>query len=176
MTDALRTREVLGVGGSVGRPDGTPKVKGAFAYSSDLWAPFMLWGATVRSPHPYARVRRIDVSTALALRGVHAVLTHEDVPGHKLFGLEVADQPVLAWDVVRFQGEAVAVVAADHPETARRAAGLVHVDYEALEPLTDPEAAIGPDAPLLHPRGNVTRHVKIRRGDARAGAAVVVTG
>ena len=176
MTKTLRTREVLGVGESVGRPDATPKVKGEFAYSSDLWAPFMLWGATVRCPHPHARIRRIDVSTALALRGVHAVLTHEDVPGHKLFGLEVADQPVLAWDVVRFQGEAVAIVAADHPETARRAAGLVNVDYEALEPLTDPEVAISPDAPLLHPRGNVTRHVKIRRGDATASADVVVSG
>jgi len=167
---------VLGVGESVGRPDATPKVKGEFAYSSDLWAPFMLWGATVRSPHPHARIRRIDVSTALALRGVHAVLTHEDVPGHRLFGLEVADQPVLAWDVVRFQGEAVAIVAADHPETARRAASLVNVDYQALEPLTDPEVAISPDAPLLHPRGNVTRHVKIRRGDATASAEVVVNG
>ena len=176
MTKTLRTREVLGVGESVGRPDATPKVKGEFAYSSDLWAPFMLWGATVRSPHPHARIRRIDVSTALALRGVHAVLTHEDVPGHRLFGLEVADQPVLAWDVVRFQGEAVAIVAADHPETARRAASLVNVDYQALEPLTDPEVAISPDAPLLHPRGNVTRHVKIRRGDATASAEVVVNG
>jgi len=176
VTRALPTRQLLGVGESVRRPDGTPKVKGEFAYSSDLWAPFMLWGATVRSPHPHARIRRIDVSKALALRGVHAVLTHEDVPGRKLYGLEVADQPVLAGDIVRYQGEAVAIVAADHPETARRAAALVDVDYEALEPLTDPEVAISPDAPPLHPRGNVTRHVKIRRGDTTATADVVVTG
>lgn len=176
MTKAPPARQLLGVGESVRRPDGTPKVKGEFAYSSDLWAPFMLWGATVRSPHPHARIRRIDVSKALALRGVHAVLTHEDVPGRKLYGLEVADQPVLAWDVVRYQGEAVAIVAADHPETARRAAGLVEVDYEALEPLTEPEVAIRPGAPLLHPGGNVTRHVKIRRGDTTATAEVVVAG
>ena len=177
MTHAVSTlRGGPGVGENARRPDGIPKVKGEFAYSSDLWAPFMLWGATVRSPHPYARVRHIEVSEAAALRGVHAVLTHEHVPGRKVYGLEVADQPVLAWDVVRYQGEPVAVVAADHPETARRAARLVHVDYDVLEPLTDPEAAIAPGAVALHPGGNVTRHVKIRRGDPAATADVIVSG
>ena len=165
-----------GIGESARRPDGTPKVKGEFAYASDLWAPFMLWGATVRSPHPYARIQRVDVSQAVALRGVHAVLTHEHVPGRKVYGLEVADQPVLAWDVVRYQGEPVAVVAADHPETARRAARLVHVAYDVLEPLTDPEVAIAPGAAALHPGGNVTRQVKIRHGDPTATADVVVSG
>ena len=67
--------------------------------------------------------------------GVHAVLTHDDVPGRKTYGLEHADQPVLAWEDVRFQGEPVAIVAADHPETARRAADAIVVDYEVLEPL-----------------------------------------
>jgi xanthine dehydrogenase D subunit len=165
-----------GVGVSVRRPDGPPKVKGDFAYSSDLWAPFMLWGATVRSPYPHARIRAVDVSPALAVPGVHVVLTHEDVPGRKTYGLEIADQPVLAWEVVRHQGEPVAIVAADHPETARRAAARVRVDYEELEPLTDPEAAIAPGASALHLDGNVTRHVKIRRGDRAAAADVVVRG
>src|SRR6187455_638203 len=100
-----------GVGESVRRPDGIPKVKGEFAYSSDLWAPDMLWGATLRSPHPRARIRSIDVGPALAVAGVHAALTHEDVPGVNAFGLEHRDQPVLAADVVRFQGEPVAIVA-----------------------------------------------------------------
>ena len=111
-----------GIGESIRRPDGIPKVKGEFAYSSDLWADGMLWGATLRSPHPRARIREIDIAPALAIRGVHAVLTHEDVPGRKVYGLEIADQPVLAWDQVRYQGEPVAIVAADHPETARHAA------------------------------------------------------
>ena len=176
MTQAPPSRGLQGIGQSVRRPDGTPKVKGAFEYSSDLWAPFMLWGATVRSPHPHARIKRIEVSKAVALPGVHAVLTHSDVPGRKLYGLEVVDQPVLAWDVVRCQGEAVALVAADHPETARRAAQLVHVEYEVLEPLIDPEAAIAPGAVRLHAGGNVTRHVRIRRGDPQASAEVVVRG
>lgn len=176
MTRAVPTQKLPGVGERARRPDGKPKARGEFEYSSDLWAPFMLWGATVRSPLPHARIRSIDVAAALALRGVHAVLTHDDVPGRKVYGLEVADQPVLAWDVVRYQGEAVALVAADHPETARRAAKLVRVVYEELEPVTDPAVAIGPAAPSLHPGGNVTRHGRIRRGDPAAMAEVVVRG
>jgi xanthine dehydrogenase D subunit len=136
----------------------------------------MLWGATVRSPHPYARIVSIDVSEALASPGVRVVLTHEDVPGRKVYGLEISDQPVLAVDVVRYWGEAVALVAADHPELARRAAQKVHVDYQLLVPLTDPELALMPDAPRLHPDGNITREVKIRHGDQNARADVVVAG
>jgi CO/xanthine dehydrogenase Mo-binding subunit len=165
-----------GIGESVRRPDAEPKVRGEFAYASDLAAPAMLWGATVRSPHPSARVLAIDVAAALALPGVHAALTHADVPGQKLFGMGVPDQPVLAWDAIRFQGEPVALVAADHPETARRAAALVRVEYEPLGPLTDPESALAPGAPEVHPGGNVTRHVRIRHGGPPAAADVVVSG
>ncbi len=168
-----------GIGESPLRPDGTPKVMGEFAYSSDLWADRMLWGTTLRSPHPYARIRSVDVARALALPGVRAVLTHEDVPGRKTYGLEVPDQPVLAIDVVRYQGEPVAIVAADHPETARRAAGLIEVDYEVLEPLVDMELAVETDEPRLHEDGNVLRHIHVRHGDvvaAEAHAEVVVEG
>ena len=76
-----------GVGASVRRPDGIAKVKGEFAFSSDLWADRMLWGATLRSPHPHARIRGIEIAPALAVPGVFAVLTHEDVPGRKTYGL-----------------------------------------------------------------------------------------
>ncbi|HET9780989.1 MAG TPA: xanthine dehydrogenase subunit D [Candidatus Dormibacteraeota bacterium] len=152
------------VGESVRRFDAPAKVRGDFTYSSDLHAEGMLWGATVRSPHPYARIVSIDTSEARAMPGVHAVLTHEDVPGQILYGLEIADQPVLAFDFVRYWGEAVALVAADHPEQARRAAAAVRVDYEVLEPVTDPE------------KGKVLRHIKIRHGDQNAHADVVVTG
>jgi xanthine dehydrogenase D subunit len=164
------------VGESVRRPDAVLKVKGDFPYSSDLQVEGMLWGATVRSPHPYARIVSIDTSEALASPGVRAVLTHEDVPGRKVYGLEIPDQPVLAIDVVRYWGEAVALVAADHPEQARRAAQKVHVDYQVLVPLTDPELAMTPDAPRLHPDGNLTRAVKIRHGDQDVTAEVVVSG
>ena len=101
-----------GVGDSLARPDGRQKVTGEFAYSSDLWLDSMLWGATLRSPHPRARLTGLDITRALALPGVTAVLTHDDVPGSKTYGLEHKDQPVLAGGQVRYQGEPVALVAA----------------------------------------------------------------
>ena len=165
-----------GVGDSARRQDAVPKVKGEFAFSSDLWAEGMLWGATVRSPHPRAAIRSLDITNSLMVSGVHAVLTHEDVPGRKLFGMEIVDQPVLAWDEIRYEGEPVALVAADHPEIARRAADEVRVNYEELMPLVDPEKATGPDAPKLHPSGNLIRHARIRRGDPNPRADVVVEG
>jgi len=164
------------VGESPRRADGPGKVRGDFTYSSDLTIEGMLWGATVRSPHPYARIVAIDTAEARAMPGVVAVLTHEDVPGQQLYGLEIQDQPVLAFDLVRYWGEAVALVAADHPERGRRAAQTVRVTYEVLEPLTDPEVALTEAAPRLHPAGNVTRHVRIRHGDQSARGDVVVSG
>ncbi len=169
------------------RRDATPKVTGEFAYSSDLQAADMLWGHTVRSPHAHARILEIDVSEALRLPGVHAVLTHEDVPGKKLYGLEFPDQPVLAIDRVRYFGEAVAIVAAEEPEQARRAAAAVRVEYEPLELVVDPERAtemepLHVDWPAErhgdseHPRPNVVRSLTIRRGDPDMAGDVTVSG
>ena len=152
------------IGESVRRPDGPAKAAGRFEYSSDLHASGMLWGATTRSPHPHARIRSIDISEARKMPGVHVVLTHADVTGRNSYGLEIQDQPVLAHEVVNYWGEAVALVAADHPEQARRAAQAVKVDYEVLPPVVDPE------------QGKVLRHVKIRHGDQDAHAEVVVSG
>ena len=158
------------------RVDGVPKVRGEFEYSSDLSLDGMLWGATLRSPHPHAEIRSIDTSAAEVMPGVHAVLTHEDVPGRKVYGMEIPDQPVLAWEKVRYQGEPVAIVAADHPETARRALEKIHVEYEVLEPLANAEAAMHEDAPKLHLSGNVLRRIRIVHGEPEATADVVVTG
>ena len=172
----LRTPVTGGIGQSPRRPDGTPKVTGQFAYGSDLWTDDMIWGVTVRSPHPHAKISSVDIGPALATSGVYAVLTHQDVPGVNQAGLELADQPVLAADVVRYQGEPVALVAADHPEIARQAAKKIAVDYEVLKPVTDAVAALRPDAPSLHPQGNLVRHLKLRKGDPAPGADVVVAG
>jgi CO/xanthine dehydrogenase Mo-binding subunit len=162
------------VGESAPRPDGVPKVLGEFAFGNDLWAEGMLWGRTLRSAHPYARVRAIDIAPALRIPGVQAVLTADDVPGNPNYGLEHEDQPVFAADVVRYVGEPLAVVAADHPETARRAVDAIVVEYEPLEPLVDAEAAF--TSPPIHPDGNVFRHVRIRHGDGEATGDVVVEG
>ena len=176
------------IGESVRRQDGTPKTTGEFEYASDLQAAGMLWGHTLRSPHPHARVRAIDLSGALAVAGVHAVLTHADVPGRKTYGLEFLDQPVLAIDRVRYFGEPVALVAAEHPEQARRAAERIVVDYEPLAAISDPERAtesepLHPDREThavdhyLHdPRPNVVRTMRIAHGDPDAEADVVVEG
>ncbi len=176
------------IGESVRRVDGVPKTTGEFAYASDLQAAGMLWGHTVRSPHAHARVRAIDLSGALGVTGVHAVLTHADVPGRKTYGLEFLDQPVLAVDRVRYFGEPVALVAAEHPEQARRAAEQIAVDYESLVPISDPERAtesepLHPDREThalghyLHdPRPNVVRTMRIVHGDPDAHADVVVEG
>ncbi|MGH8893809.1 MAG: molybdopterin cofactor-binding domain-containing protein [Actinomycetes bacterium] len=175
-----RVRAGGGIGTDAARPDGTLKVTGEFAYGSDLWMDDMLWGVTLRSPHPHARISSVDVGAALAVPGVYAVLTSDDVPGELLYGLEIADQPVLARGTVLYQGEPVALVAADHPETARRAASRIVVDYEPLEPVTDARSALAEDATRLRPDGNLIRHLKIRKGDVDAAATrsdvVVVTG
>src|SRR3954466_13512300 len=119
--------------------------------------------------------------------GVHAVLTHEDLPGQKTYGLEFTDQPVLAIDRVLYHGEPVALVAAEHPEQARRAAERIRVEYEVLEPVADMERAL--EATDLHPakptrghgyldddRPNVVRHIAIRHGDPAATGDITVTG
>jgi len=166
-----------GVGEAIGRVDAIPKVTGAFAYASDLWADNMLWGATLRSPHAAARIRGTDTSAALALPGVHAVLTAADLPAKRTFGLNFDDQPVLADGVVRYHGEPVAVVAATTPAIAHEAAALIRVDWEPLPAVTDMAQAMRPDARKLHDFGNVLRHVHIVHGDpGRAEADVWVEG
>lgn len=170
------TRTRGGVGESVRRLDGVPKVKGAFQFGSDLWAEGMLWGHTLRSPHPHALIRSVNITGALDLPGVHAVLLAADVPGKKNFGLEFADQPVLAGDRVRYVGEPVAILAAVDQETARRAAAQIAVDYEVLTAVTDMEDALRPEAPRLHEYGNVLRHVRIVHGDPEAEAEMWVEG
>ena len=167
-----------GVGHSAARPDGVPKVDGSFIYSSDEYHEGALWGVTLRSPHPRARILAIDITDAEGLDGVAAVITHEDVPGSKTYGMKIADQPVLAFDEVRYQGEPVAVVAASNIEVARRAIDLIKVDYEELTPHTDPEISLTGTVKDL-PRGGLARHLKIRHGDvdaARTQADVVIAG
>ncbi len=184
---ARRRLELGRIGESVPRVDGVPKVKGDFAYSSDLVAPGMLWGHTLRSPHAHARILALDLAEALAMPGVHAVLTHADVPGEKRYGLEFADQPVLAIDRVRYFGEPVAIVAADSPEQARRAAERIRVAYAPLPAITDMERAtecdeLHPEHPTRghgyheDPRPNVLRRLVIRHGDPEARGEITVSG
>ncbi|MDX2543466.1 xanthine dehydrogenase family protein molybdopterin-binding subunit [Streptomyces sp. WI04-05B] len=180
-----------GIGESTLRPDGTLKVTGEFAYSSDMWHEDMLWGQILRSTVAHAEIVSIDTAEALALPGVYAVMTYDDLPTDvRNYGLEVQDTPVLAHGKVRHHGEPVAIVAADHPETARRAAAKIKVDYRELPIVTDEAAATAPDAVLIHEHRtdrhfahvdhpNIVHRQPIVRGDveaARARADFVVTG
>ena len=187
MSTTARRLETGRIGESLKRVDAIPKTTGEFAYSSDLSAAGMLWGHTLRSPHAHAQIVELDLSDALTLPGVHAVLTHEDVPGQKRYGLEFPDQPVLAFDKVRYFGEPVAVVAAEDPEQARRAAERIRIVYEPLDPVVDVERAT--ELPPIHdqawthghgylddPRPNIVRHIVIRHGDPDALGAVSVSG
>jgi xanthine dehydrogenase D subunit len=172
---AVKTRrDVLGT--SALRPDGSAKVQGSFDFTSDLNAENMLWGATLRSPHPHARIVSIDVTGAWAIDGVATVITADDVPGQNSYGLISSDQPVFAYDVVRYMGEPIAAVAADHPETCRRALAAIRVEYEILPALTDPEIAINNGHVPIHPDGNVIRRQQIVHGDKDATGPIVVEG
>ncbi len=164
------------VGARLPRSDARAKVSGAFAYSSDLRRDGMLFGATARSPVAAARIAAIDTSRARALHGVRAVLTAADVPGERMIGNVVRDTPVLADGVVRHHGEPLAIVAADDPATARRAAALIAPRLEPLPVLASPAAALAAGAAALHPGGNALRTVRIRHGDPEATGPVVVRG
>ena len=160
-----RRLELGRVGESVRRIDAIPKVTGEFAYASDLFAAGMLYGHTVRSPHSAAQVKGITTAEAKGMPGVHAVLTHRDVPGEKRYGLEFPDQPVLAMAEVRYFGEPVALVAAEHPEQARRAAAACRSTTSRRSRSPTPRKRPKPSASST-----------IRHGDPDAPGEVTVSG
>jgi xanthine dehydrogenase molybdenum-binding subunit len=157
-------------------------VLGERPYVADMTREGLLHGALTLSPHPRARVVRIDTAKARALPGVRAAVTAADVPGERWYGLIRADWPgfVAEGEEVRCVGDVLAAVAADDRRTARRAAALVEVEYETLTPVLDPEAALAEGAPQVNPEhpNELSRSV-IRRGDvdgALAASAHVVSG
>jgi xanthine dehydrogenase D subunit len=167
---------LLGVGDSPPRVDAVLKLTGAFTFGSDLQVPDMLWGVTLRSTAPHARIRSIDVTRAVAASGVHAVLVAADVPGQKTYGVEFPDQPVLADRVVHYVGEPIALVAADTRWQAAAALSAIAVEYEPMPAVLDMEDALRPETTKLREWGNVLRHVRIEHGDPEAIADVWVEG
>jgi CO/xanthine dehydrogenase Mo-binding subunit len=159
------------------RPDGPEKVTGRMKYLTDLTFPNMLYGKVLRSKEPHAEILTISVEEAKKLPGVRAVLTYKDVPGLNGFGLIFPDQPVLCEDRVRYVGDALAAVAADTEEIAEQALRLIQVEYRKLPLVDTPEKALHPDAPLLHPGGNILHHPHFIKGDVETGflaSAIVV--
>ncbi|MGZ9143902.1 MAG: molybdopterin cofactor-binding domain-containing protein, partial [Candidatus Binatia bacterium] len=138
------------VGRSTPRVEGVAKVTGQAQYSADLQLPETLWGRCLRSPVPYARIKKIDISKANQVTGVKAVLTGLDVPGLRI-GRCIYDTPVLADGIVRFIGEKVAAVAATSIQAAEEALELIEVEYEEITPLLDPSEAVKDGSTVLHP-------------------------
>jgi CO/xanthine dehydrogenase Mo-binding subunit/aerobic-type carbon monoxide dehydrogenase small subunit (CoxS/CutS family) len=166
------------VGQSAWRVDAEDKACGCTRYTADLpLPPGCLHGVTVRAHEVHARLLAVRADEALAVPGVVRVLTAADVPGELHYGNAFDDQPVFAKDVVRFWGEAVAVVLAESLEAARAGAALVCVETSPLEAVTTPQRALEPDAPRLHPDGNLPVDQRLLRGDPEqglAGADVVI--
>ena len=165
------------VGKSVARVDALSKVKGEAVFASDMSMPGQAYMKVLMAHRAHAVVRAVDTSRAEALDGVLLVLTARDVPSNE-FGYYSYDQPVLCGpgpkpytDRVRFVGDRVAAVVAESEEIAARALELIDVEYEDLPVVCDMEAALEPDAPLLHPElgTNQFGHHFLRNGDLQAG-------
>lgn len=163
--------ELRFIGKSELRKDAWSKANGTAQYVADIPERNLCYGVLVRSPHHHARILKIDTSAAQLQPGVLAVLTSQDVPGDKTFGLFIQDQPVLAVEVVRHIGEPVALVVAKNKKQAQQAAGMIHVTYEPLPAVFDPLIALQPDQPKLHPGGNLATQYEVNSGDVTAGFA-----
>ncbi len=182
------------VGTSVPRVDAFDKVTGTAQFVDDVpFGPGLLHAKLKRSPHPHARIVRIDTRRAEALPGVKAVVTGQDYPNCYI-GLYLLDRTVYAVDRVRFVGDPVAAVAAVSEEIAEQAVELIEVEYEPLPGLFNPEEAARPEAPLIHPNlgdygcapfilpkpgTNISNHFRLRKGDVEEGFAqsdVIVEG
>jgi CO/xanthine dehydrogenase Mo-binding subunit len=178
------------VGARLPRYDGIQHVTGRTTYVDDVRVPGTLWAKALRSPVHRGDIKRLDLTKARALPGVHAIVTHEDVPLNVYGHLEAlgvpADEPLLAVDDVRWKGQTIAVVAAEDEATAREAVELIDLEIEEAEPLLDIRKAFDPDAPQIHQWGNWYPHFEggkdrrqIRKGDVASAferADVVVKG
>ncbi|MBU5230849.1 selenium-dependent xanthine dehydrogenase [Intestinimonas butyriciproducens] len=169
---ALERGERFGVGERAFRSDVRDKVLGRGEYCDDVALPGMVHASAVRSEYPRARVLDIDASAALALPGVLAVLTAEDVPHNKVGHIQQDwDVMIARGDVTRCVGDAVCLVVAETETALAEAKKLVKVTYEPLSPVRTIQEAMAEDAPRLHPNGNLCQSRHVTRGDAKAALA-----
>ncbi len=184
MDSTLIKKDFKVIGARVKRPDGIDKVTGRARYGADAFAPGQLIGLVLRSPHPHARIKKIDTSKAMKLAGVKAIITADDLPDHTNGDRAMRDilENCMARKKVYYDGHAVAAVAAIDQATAKKALALIKVDYEILPHVTDVDEALKPDAPLLHDdiftdglpttptkSSNYCKHAEYGHGDVEAG-------
>jgi CO/xanthine dehydrogenase Mo-binding subunit len=157
------------VGAPVKRVDASDKVTGRAVYLDDMVVPGVLHAALVFPGCAHAVLRGVDASAARSMAGVRSTLTADDIPGENQVGVIDADQPLLPFDRIRYEGDAVAIVVAETAALAREAADAVSVDLTELPGVFDAVRAMEPDAPQVHDGGNVFLHDKVRKGDIDAG-------
>lgn len=167
--DSIHQHEI--VGRNHIRPDAIDKVTGEAIFTDDLAFEDMLYARAKRAMVPHAILKSLDISKAQALEGVAAVLTADDIPGEHTHGLVIFDWPAIigVGERIRYVGDTLAIVAADTPEIAEQAVGLIEAEFELLPVITDPVQASQDDQPQLHEKGNLLKHIKVRKGDMEAG-------
>lgn len=159
------------VGKSVVRAEALTKATGVAKYTGDYRRPDMLIGKALWAKYPHALIKSIDTSQAEQLAGVVVVMTAKDLPGRNGYGILVPDKPVIAADKTAYEGDPVALVAAETEEIANRALELIKVEYEVLPAYDDPREAMKEDALVIHPnhpaaeKGNLLTVVRLDRGD-----------
>jgi selenium-dependent xanthine dehydrogenase len=161
------------VGHSHLRPEAVEKVTGAAIYTDDLKFDGMLYAKAKRAMIPHGFLTKLDVSKAKALSGVVAVLTADDIPGEHNHGLVIYDWPVMVGigERVRYVGDAVAIVAAETQDIAEQAVGLIEAEFDLQPVITNPVQARQDGVPQIHEKGNLLKHIKVRKGDMDAGFA-----
>jgi xanthine dehydrogenase molybdenum-binding subunit len=161
------------VGHSHLRHDAVPKVTGTAIYTDDLKFEGMLYAKTRRANIPHGFLKSLDISKAKALKGVVAVLTADDVPGEKNHGLVIYDWPVMVGigERARYVGDAIAVVAAETQEIAEQAVALIEAEFDLQSVITNPVQARQEGVPQIHEKGNLLKHIKVRKGDMEKGFA-----
>jgi len=169
--DSIHPHSVIGH--SHFRPDAVPKVTGEAKFTDDLMFEDMLYARVRRARIPHAFLTKLDVSKAKELEGVVAVLTAADIPGDHRHGLVYHDWPVMVaiGERVRYEGDALAIVAAETQQIADQAVDLIEAEFDPQPIISDPIQARQPGQPQLHPNGNLLKHIKVRKGDIEAGFA-----
>jgi len=167
----MSSRPYKVIGRNVVRPEAVSKVKGTALFTDDLKFPEMLQGCAKRAMVPHAVLTGLDIEKARQLPGVRAVLTAQDIPGEHNHGIVISDWPILVGigEKVRYVGDAVAIVAADTREIALQALDLIDATYELLPVISNPVQAHQPGVESLHPKGNLLKHIKVRKGDLEKG-------
>lgn len=153
------------IGKPAWRVDALDKVTGAARYVGDMRVPGMLIARVLRSPIPHGRLVKLDVQPALQVPGVAAAITSDNFVNHGSYGFPVKDNFVLAYDKVRYVGDAIAAVAAETAEAAEAGLQAIVCEIEELPGVFDLDQALAPDAPVVGPNGNLCATQIVRNGD-----------